>query len=85
MTDPLNFRPISRLSTFTQVLEKLVYKQIINYIEKQNIIYQCEFGFRKGYSTSMAISEITNSQRKAIDNNLYASVVFLDFTKAFNT
>ena len=48
ITHPFNFRPISTLSTFTQVLEKLVYKQIINYKEKQNIIYQCQFGFRKG-------------------------------------
>ena len=85
ITDPFNFRPISTLSTFTQVLEKLVYKQVINYIEKQNIIYQCQFGFRKGYSTSMAISEITNSLKKAIDNNLYTCGIFLDFTKAFDT
>ena len=85
ITDPFNFRPISTLTTFTQVLEKLVYKQIINYIERQNIIYQCQFGFGKGYSTSMAISEITNSLRKAIDNNLYTCGVFLDFTKAFDT
>ena len=85
ITDPFNFRPISTLTTFTQVLEKLFYKQIINYIERQNIIYQCQFGFRKGYSTSMAISEITNSLRKAIDNNLYTCGVFLDFTKAFDT
>ena len=85
ITDPFNFRPISTLTTFTQVLEKLFYKQIINYIERQNIIYQCQFGFRKGYSTSMAISEITNSLRKAIDYNLYTCGVFLDFTKAFDT
>ena len=33
----------------------------------------------------MAISEITNSLRKAIDKNLYTCGVFLDFTKAFDT
>ncbi|EDO31697.1 predicted protein, partial [Nematostella vectensis] len=45
ITDPFNFRPISTLSTFTQVLEKLVYQQIINYVEKQNILYECQFQF----------------------------------------
>ncbi|EDO34038.1 predicted protein [Nematostella vectensis] len=42
ITDPFNFRPISTLSTFTQVLEKLDYQQIINYVEKQNILYECQ-------------------------------------------
>ena len=58
---------------------------MINYIEKQNIIYQCQFGFRKGYSTSLAITEITNNLRKAIDSNIYTCGVFLDFSKAFDT
>ena len=32
-----------------------------------------------------AITEITNTLRKAIDNNLYTCGVFLDFSKAFDT
>ena len=36
ITDPANYRPISTLSTFTQIFEKCIYNQLINYIEKQN-------------------------------------------------
>lgn len=36
-TDPANYRPISTLSTFAQIFEKLIYKQLINYLEKQKI------------------------------------------------
>ena len=84
-TDPTNFRPISILSAFTQMFEKLIYKQLINYIEKQEIIFEFQFGFRKGRSTSQAITEISDILRKAIDNNLYTCGVFLDFSKAFDT
>ena len=76
VTDPTNFRPISTLSTFTQIFEKLVHKQLINYIEKWKILFQFQFGFRKGHSTLEAITEITNTLRKAIDNNLYTCGLF---------
>ena len=83
--EPTNYRPISTLSTFTQIYEKLIYKQLINYIEKQNILYEFQFGFRKGQSTGLAIAEITDNLKRAIDNNLYTCGVFLDLSKAFDT
>ena len=49
---------------------KLVYKQLINYIEKHDIPFQFQFGFRKGHSTAQAVSEIADNLREAIDNNL---------------
>ena len=85
VTDPSNFRPISTLSALTQIFEKLVYKQLINYIEKHDILFQFQFGFRKGHSTAQAVSEIADNLREAIDNNLYTCGVFIDFSKAFDT
>ena len=69
-TDPTNVRPISTLSVFTQIFEKLVYRQLLNYIEKYEILYQFQFGFRRGRSTEQAIAEITDNLKNAIDNNL---------------
>ena len=83
--DPTNYRPIATLSVFSQVFEKLIFKQLSSYIEKQNILFQYQFGFRKGYSTAQAIAELTDTLRKAIDNNLYTCGIFLDFSKAFDT
>lgn len=53
--DPANYRPISTLSCFTQIFEKLICKQLVNYIEKHQILNQFQFGFRKGKSTEQAI------------------------------
>ena len=56
--DPSTFRPIqSTLSALTQIFEKLVYKQLINYIEKHDILFQFQFGFKKGHSTAQAVRE----------------------------
>ena len=69
-TDPANYRPISTLPSFSQVLEKLIYNQLYNFLEKCSILYKYQFGFRKGYSTEQAILEITESPKKAVDTKI---------------
>ena len=83
--DPFNYRPISTLSALSQIFEKIICEQLVNYLEKHEILYEFQFGFRKGHSTSQAIAEIADNLRNAIDNNLYSCGVFLDFFKAFDT
>ena len=68
--DPFNYRPISTLSALNQIFEKLICKQLVNYLEEHAILYEFQFGFRKGHSTSKAIAEIADNLRNAIDNNL---------------
>ena len=83
--DPFNYGPISTLSALTQIFEKIICKQLVNYLEKHEILYEFQFGFRKGHSTSQAIAEIADNWRNAIDNSLYSCGVSLDFSKAFDT
>ena len=82
--DPFNYRSISTLSALTEIFEKLICKQLVNYLERHEILYKFQFGFRKGHSISQAIAEIADNLRNAIDNNLYSCGVFLDFCKAFD-
>ncbi len=84
-TDPSNYRPISTLYSFAQIFEKLVYSQVLNYLEKHNLLNKFQFGFRKGRSREHAIVELTDNFKKVIDQNLYTCGVFLDFSKAFDT
>ena len=42
-TDPANYRPISTLSTFTQIFEQCIYNKLNNYIEKHKIIFQFQY------------------------------------------
>ena len=73
------------LSALAQIFENLVCKQLVNDIEKEKILYQFQFGFRKGHSTSQAITEIAENLRKATHHNMYTCGVFLDFSEAFDT
>ena len=66
-TNPNNYRPISTLSPFAKVLERLVYDQLELFLTKKKVIYKYQFGFKKGYSTEQAILEITDNIKTSIE------------------
>ena len=79
VTDPNNYRPISILSPFAKILKRLVYDQLRSFLTNHNIIYDYQFGFRKGHSTEQAILETTDYFKKSIYKNEVTCGLFLDF------
>ncbi len=82
---PGNYRPISLLSIFNKLLEKLMYKRLFAFLNQFNILEKYQFGFRRGYSTTMAVTEIIENIRKEIDKGNSVLSVHLDLSKAFLT
>ena len=80
-----NYRPISVLTCFSKLLEKLMYKRLINHIEKNKILTQNQYGFRENRSTELAIIELVDKITQAIDKGEYTIDIFLDLSKAFDT
>ena len=80
-TDPANYRPISTLSSFSKVFEKLIYNHLYTFLEKYGIFVLVSIWFRKGYSTEQAVLEITDSRKKAMDKNWSPAVFFLTFQR----
>ena len=50
-----NYRPISLLSSFAKLLEKIVARQLIGFLNAQKILYQHQYGFRSNHNTSLAL------------------------------
>ena len=80
-----NYRPISLLSIFNKISEKLVYKRLHQYLERKEILHHKQFDFRTRYSTTYALLSIVDKINEAIDHHDYACGIFLDLSKAFNT
>lgn len=80
-----HYRPISILPALSKILEKLVYKRLIEHLNKHNIIYTHQYGFRKKHSTYMAITHLINEIYKAKDRKENTIGIFLDLSKAFDT
>ena len=82
---PSNYRPISLLNCFNKIFERLIYNQMIKFIDKHKILYINQYGFREGHSTTLALIDVVDTIKMAIDRNEYAIGIFLDLEKAFDS
>ena len=62
-----------------------MYKRLIKFIDKHNILYQQQYGFRKNHSTEMAIIKLTNKIIETIEKSEFTAGIFLDLSKEFDT
>ena len=80
-----NYRPISLLPVFSKILERLMYNRLYNFLTEHNILSTNQFGFRKKYSTFLALMDLVDNISKNIDEGNYSIGIFLDLSKAFDT
>ena len=80
-----NYRPISNLETLNTIIEKLLCNRINCFLNTNNVINDCQYGFRKGRGTGDAISRLLHEAYMAMNSNKYCGVVSLDLSKAFDT
>ena len=84
-TDEDNYRPISLLSCFEKILERLMCKRILDFLKKHKILYKLQFGFRENHSTALALAEALNTIYTSLTEGNFVLGVFLDLKKAFDT
>ena len=84
-TEPSSYRPISLLSIFNRLFEKIMYNRLVEFMEKNDLLSNSQYGFRKHHATHHAILDIMNQIHSNFDNKLYTCSVFLDLKKAFDT
>ena len=84
-SDVANYHPISILTSFSKIFEKVMYNRLISYLDYNKILHPAQYGFRKNHSTYMALLDLYNRITTATDNNEYAIGIFVDLSKAFDT
>ena len=84
-SDFSNYRPISLLSQFSKVLEQLFNFRLEQFLISNEILSNCQYGFRSRMSTVHAALELIESISTAIDNQKHCAGVFIDLKKAFDT
>lgn len=80
-----NYRPISLLTPFSKLLEKCIYIRTSNFLDKHNILYNSQFGFRNNSSTENAVLQLYNQLLTNISNKQITCSIFIDLKKAFDT
>ena len=81
-----NYRPISLLSIFHELLEKLMYKRLIKFLEKKPI-FSMKISLASGVAAPLYTSFIAYSRQiqRAIEDKKISCGIFLDLSKAFDT
>jgi hypothetical protein len=72
------------LTSFSKVIEKLVYARLLDHITTNSILVNEQYGFRTRYSTELATFSLINNILTAMNNNLKIGGIFCDLQKAFN-
>lgn len=80
-----NYRGISILPPVAKLFEKLIHKQILGYLDKNNILSDDQHGFRANHSCESALHEIITEINKIKSKRLIGLLLFIDFKKAFDT
>jgi hypothetical protein len=66
----LNYRPISLLTSFSKVFEKVIYKRLYYHVNSNNILAKEQYGFRNNSSTKIASYGLINNILKALNSKM---------------
>ena len=83
-TEFSNYRPISLLTSFSKIIEKIIYKRWYCHVICNNILVNEQFGFREKLSTEMATYTLLNNVLSSLDRKNFVGGLFCDLQKAFN-
>ena len=83
--DVNNYRPISVLPIVAKVFERIVHKQLYEYLERNQILHPDQSGYRPKHSTLDALLKATDNWRWALDSNELVGAVFIDLSMAFDS
>lgn len=80
-----NYRPISITSHSCKLIEHIIFKHIMEYLESNSILSKVQHGFRRGFSTVTQLVEFTHDISRSMDSGSQIDAIFIDLSKAFDT
>lgn len=84
LTRAMNYRPISLLSTFSKLFEKLILSRLKTHVDRNNIIPNVQFGFRSGHSTNHQLLRVKKHITEHLTLGKSTGMITFDVEKAFD-
>ena len=86
MHTPGNYRPVSLTVVACKILERIVCRHILNFLDDENdVLTHAQHGFHKGHSCETQLLTTLNDLFKSFDKRTQVDVGILDFSGAFDT
>lgn len=79
-----NYRPIALIPVLSKIFEKVMHKRLVDFLNKYDIFFKDQYGFRKGSSTTLACFNLIKEITESINKKTHIVAIFLDMSKAFD-
>ena len=80
-----NYRPVSNLSFFSKIFERVVLDQLFKYLNQNGLLSPNQSAYRPGHSTETTLIKVTNDILRALDQGDVTILTLLDLSAAFDT
>ena len=80
-----SYRPVSNLPFLSNVLERVIQRQTIAYLDENNLLPDAQSAYRRGHSTETALLKVFSDLIAAMDNGRLVLLSVLDLSAAFDT
>jgi len=84
-SDPRSYRPISNLPVSSKLLERLVARQLLAYLNRSGLLPRLQSAYQPHHSTETAILKVLSDVLLAIDAGDLSALVLLDLSADFDT
>ncbi len=81
-----NYRPVSLLSSFSKIIEKIMYTKFLSFLNSKNILYKHQYGFREKHSTIHPLLHLLNHCAEANNKQPkeHTLAIYCDLSKVFD-
>nr|CAI5846616.1 unnamed protein product [Callosobruchus analis] len=73
------------LPILSKILERILYKQVVNHTNRRNILPAIQSGFRSGHSTASTLADVCDDYLAAMDVGSVTTAITIDLSKAFDS
>ena len=80
-TEAKNYRPISLLCLISKAIEKSILDQTQGYLQRHELLYSYQSGFRANHSTDTCLSQLTDLILSGAENGKHTGMVLIDFLR----
>ena len=80
-----NYRPISLLPTISKIFERILYNQLYQYFNDNELLAVQQYDFHAPHSTEYAAIKLFDHVSKEMDSGNTPTALYIDLSKAFDT
>ena len=83
--EPENYKPVSLLPIFSKIIERDLYNQLIEHLEKHDMLHEYQSGFRSKHPVNTCLHHLSNHILKGFESGKTTGMILIDLQKAFDT